>query len=82
MTECQFIMILVIQDIEKVSIERMDIFDFGEIFENVFEFFIQRLLAKLNFSHIERPDSTDSIARMDNSRSFSLGFGEYDIDKL
>lgn len=58
----------------------MNIFDFGEVFQDIEEFLIQSLLTEFNFSHVERPNSTDSIAGMDYSGGFSLCLGQNNVD--
>jgi hypothetical protein len=67
-------MVLIIENIKKIAIERVNIFDFGEIFKDVEKFFIESLLTEFDFSHIERSNSADSITWMNNSWSLSLGF--------
>ena len=40
MAEGEFVMVLVIQDVEEVAVEGVDVFDLGEVFEDVVEFFV------------------------------------------
>jgi len=67
-------MILVVKNIEKITIEGVDIFDFGEVLKNIEKFFIESFLTELDFPHIERSNPTDSITWMDNSWRLSLSF--------
>jgi hypothetical protein len=76
----QFVVILVVKDVEKISVKGVNIFDFREIFQNVEQLLIQSLLTEFNFPHVERPDSADCIARVDDCGGFSLCLGQNDID--
>lgn len=75
-------MVLVIEYVEEVSVEWMDVFDFGEVFEHVSDFFVQSLLTELDFPHVERSDSADGITWVDDCRGFSLCLRQNYIDKL
>lgn len=75
-------MVLVVEDIEEVAVERVDVFDFGEVLEHVGDFFIEGLLAELDFAHVKGSDSADGIARMYDGGCFSLGFWENNVDEV
>lgn len=74
MTEGQFVMVFVVEDIEEVAVKGVNVFDFGEVFEDVGDFFVEGLLAELDFAHVKGSDSADGIARMYDGRCFSLSF--------
>ena len=74
MAQGELVMVLVVQDVKKISVEWVDVFNFGEIFENIVQLFIEGLLAELYFPHVKRSDSTDGITGMDDGGGFSLGF--------
>lgn len=82
MAKCQFVMVLVVEDIEQIGIEGVDVFYFGEMLEGVSQFFRNGVLAELYFPHVERSDSGDRIARVHDSGGLSLGFGEHDVDEV
>lgn len=46
--ECQFVMVLVIENVEEVSIEGVDVFYLGEVVEDVSEAFDDCLLAEFD----------------------------------
>jgi hypothetical protein len=77
-----FVMILVVDDVDKISIEGVDIVELGEAFEDFGVFFMDVFAGELDFSHVEGSDSVDGIAGMDNSGSFTLGFGENNVGKV
>jgi len=77
-----FVMILVVDDVDKISIEGVDIVELGEAFEDFGEFFMDVFTGELDFSHVEGSDSVDGIAGMDDSGSFTLSFGENNVDKV
>lgn len=52
MTQCQLVVVLVIEDVEEVSVEGMNIFDFGEVVKDVDEAFIDGVLAELDLDEV------------------------------
>lgn len=77
-----FVMIFVVDDVDKVSIEGVDIVELGEAFEDFGEFFMDVFTGELDFSHVEGSDSVDGIAGMDDSGGFTLSFGEDNVGKV
>jgi len=77
-----FVMILVVNDVDKISVEGVDIVELGEAFEDFGEFFMDVFTGELDFSHVEGSDSVDLIAGMDDSGGFTLGFGEDNVGKV
>lgn len=82
MAEGQLVMVLIIEDIEEVAVERVDVLNFGEVFEDIIEFFVESLLAELDLAHVEWSDSTDGISWMNDCGGFSLSFWEDDVDEI
>lgn len=74
MTKGEFVMVLVIEYVEEITVEGMNVFDFGKVFEDVEEFLVKSFLAEFDFSHVEGSDAADGIARVDDCGCFSLGF--------
>jgi hypothetical protein len=68
-------MVFIVKNIKKIAIEWVNIFDFREVLKYIIKFLIKCLLTELNLSHIERSDSTNSIAWMNDSWCFTLSFG-------
>jgi len=77
-----FVMIFVVDDVDKISIEGVDIVELGEAFEDFGEFFMDVFTGELDFSHVEGSDSVDGIAGMDDSGGFTLSFGEDNVGKV
>ncbi|KAJ0472850.1 hypothetical protein HanHA89_Chr15g0611731 [Helianthus annuus] len=67
---------------KKIAIERMDVIEPRELFDDGGKFFVKVRLCELYFSHVKLTDAIDSIALVDNSRCLPLGPAEYDIDKI
>lgn len=82
MTKGEFVMVLVIEYVEEIAVEGMDVFDFGEVFEDVEEFLVKSFLAEFDFSHVEGSDAADGIAWVDDCGCFSLGFWKDDVDEF
>lgn len=43
-------MVLIVEDVEEVSVEGVDVFDFGEVVEDVDESFVDGVLAELDLN--------------------------------
>ena len=82
MSQCDFVVILVIDNVDKISIEGMDVVKLGEVVKDFSELLMDILTAELDLSHVERSDSGDVVAGMDDSGGLSLGFGKDDVDKV
>lgn len=82
MSQCDFVMILIVDNVDKISIEGMDIVELGEVLKDFSELFMDILTAELDLSHVERSDSGDVITGMDDSWGLSLCFGKDDVDKV
>lgn len=74
LAEGQFIVILVVENIEQVGKKRMNFLDLGKFTNYYRESVVEILLSKFDFSHIEIPYPRDLIVPMDDSWRFPLGF--------
>lgn len=82
MSQCDFVMILVVDNVDKISIEGVDVVELGEVVKDFSELLMDILTAELDLSHVERSDSGDVVAGMDDSGGLSLSFGKDDVDKV
>lgn len=82
MPQCQFVMVLIIENVEKISIERVNILNLGEMLKRISKFLGDGVLAKFNFSHIERSNSGNSIAGMNNGWCFSLSPRKNNVNQI
>ncbi len=48
MSEGEFVMVLIVEDVEKVAVEGVDVFHLREILEDVQQFLVDGVLAKLD----------------------------------
>lgn len=82
MSQSQFVMVLVVEHVEQISVERVNILDFREMLQSITQFFGDGVLAELDLAHIERSYSGDGIAGVHDSGGFALGLGEHDVDEI
>lgn len=89
MSECQFIVVFIVEYIDKVSVEGMDFLNLRERIEDVSEPIVYGLLTKFNLHsslkylpHVECPNARDIVARMHDSRSLSLCLRQNDVDEI
>lgn len=75
-------MIFIVKNIEEVSVEGVDVFNFGEVLEDVDETFVDGVLAEFDLSHVETTDAGDGVAGVDDGGCLSLGLGEDDVDHV
>ena len=50
MTQCEFVVIFIIENVEEVTIKGMDVLDFGEVIEDVGESLVNGVLAEFYLS--------------------------------
>lgn len=82
MPQGQFVMILIVEHVDEVAIERMNLFDLGEGLQNGGKLVVDALFAELDFAHVERADSTDVIAGVHHRRGLTLRLRQNDIDEV
>lgn len=75
MAQSQFIMVLVVEHVEQISIEGMDILNFREMLQSIAQFLRDGVLAELDLAHIERSYSGDGIAGVHDCGGFALSLG-------
>lgn len=75
-------MILVVQDIHEISIEGMDIVQFGEILDDLGESVMHILLGVFHLSHVKTPYPRDFVPLVNYSGGLPLCLGQHYIDKV
>lgn len=53
MTEGKFVMVLIIEDVDEVSVERMDLLNLGELFKNTGESIVDGFFTEFDLPHVE-----------------------------
>jgi len=53
LSQCQFVVVLVVQNVHEVGVERMDFVEAREVFQNGSELLVDGLLGELHFAHVE-----------------------------
>lgn len=82
MSKCDFVMILVVDDVDEIGIEGVDVVELGEVVKDFGELLMDILTAELDLSHVEGSDSGNVVAWVDDSGGLSLSFGKDDVDKV
>ncbi len=75
-------MVLIIEDVHQVCVERMDIVKLREAVHNASQLLIDDFLHVLDLAHVKLSDTRDLEVSVDLCRSLPLGLGEGDVNKL
>lgn len=75
-------MILVVEHMKEIAIERVDVIQSGELIDDGGQLFIEVLLGIANLAHIELANAVDSIALVDNSWCLPLSAGQDYVDEV
>ena len=73
---------LVVQNIDEVGIERMNVFQFWKLLQDLGQFLGEIRAGKLHFAHVKRADPGNFVMSVYNCRSFSLSFAKDNIGKV
>mmetsp|Transcript_38366 Transcript_38366/g.34181 ORF Transcript_38366/g.34181 Transcript_38366/m.34181 type:complete len:223 (+) Transcript_38366:1379-2047(+) len=73
MPKSNFVMVFVVNNVNKIGIEGMDIFKLGEAIKGFSEFFVDGFSAEFDLSHIKCSNTSNFVARMGDCRGLSLG---------
>lgn len=82
LTEGQLVVVLVIEDVHKISIERVDVIQLGEVCQDLGKLVVEALLGELDFSHVKLADARNLVLLVHDGRCFPLRFGQDDVDKV
>lgn len=82
LTKCELVVILVVENIEKVGEKGMNFLDLGKFADDQTESVVKVLLCVFDLSHIKITDSRYLITTVDDCGCFSLGFRENDIGEI
>ena len=75
MAQGDFIVISIVNDVNKISIEWVDIIHLRETVQNFSESFVNGFSTKLDLSHVKLSNSLNVVSRMDNGWCLSLSLG-------
>ena len=73
LSQCQLVMVLIVQHIHQIGVERMYIVQLGEVLNDLRQPIVEVLLSVFHLAHIKRTDPADFIMLVDHRRSFPLG---------
>jgi len=74
-------MVLVVEHIHEVSIERMNIVEAWKIIENLLKTFMESGLGKFDFAHVKCANACDGQTLVDDGRCLALDVGEHGVNK-
>ena len=75
LAQSKFVVVLVVQNVHKISIEWMDLFELWKLCKYEREPIMVILLGVFDLSSIELTDTTDAILLVNNSRRLALRLG-------
>ena len=73
LAKSELVVILVVEDVEEVSVERVDLVEARELFDDGGELLVEVGLCVLDFAHVELAEAVDFVALVDNGGSLALG---------
>jgi len=82
MTESELVMIFIVQHVHQISVEGVNIVQFGETIDNRSQFLIDRFLHKLDFTHVEFANSLDFETLAHLCGRLALRLGQHDVDQI
>lgn len=82
LTQRQFVMILVVQNIHQISIERMDIIQFREVLDDLCQSIVEILLREFDFAYVEGTYPRYFVAFVYNGWRFALCFRQHYVDEV
>lgn len=75
-------MVLVVQNVHQISVERMHVVQFREILNDLCETIVETLLREFHFARVKRTDTRYLVSFVHNGRCFSLCFRQHNVDKV
>eukprot|EP01085_Mycamoeba_gemmipara_P002450 Mycagemm_TRINITY_DN7815_c0_g1::TRINITY_DN7815_c0_g1_i1::g.2450::m.2450 type:complete len:176 gc:universal TRINITY_DN7815_c0_g1_i1:531-4(-) len=78
----KLVVVAVVEYIDEISVEGVDVIEYGELVQNDGELIVIALRRELHLPDVETPDTLDRVALVHNCRSFALCLGEDDVHKV
>ena len=78
----QLVVVLVVQDVHEVGVERMDVVQLRELGHHRRQPVVERLLGELHLPRVELPDAGDLEVAVDDGGRLSLGLGQDNVHKV
>ena len=82
LTERQLVVVLVVEDVHEVGVERMHLLELGKLFEYLRDLVVVVLLRVLDFARVELANATDGVLFVHHGGRFALGLGQYHVDEI
>jgi len=75
-------MIPIVENVHQVGVERMDVFQLGELGQNDGQLLVEAGLSEFDLSHVEGTNSADLEMSVNNGRSLALSLGQDDVGEV
>ena len=75
-------MIPIVENVHQVGVERMDVFQLGELGKNDGQLLVEAGLSEFDLSHVEGTNSADLEMSVNNGRSLALSLGQDDVGEV
>jgi hypothetical protein len=82
LTQGELVVILVVQDVHQIGVERMHIVHLGKLGEHLCHPVVVVLLRELDLAQVELSDARDLVLLVHNGRCLALCLGEDDIYEI
>lgn len=82
LTQRQLVMILVVQHVHQVGVERMHVVQLGKVLNDLRQAIVEVLLRVLHLARVECPDSGYFVALVDHRRGLALCLRQHNVDEV
>ena len=82
LTQRQLVMVFVVQNVHKISVERMDVFQLGKVLQDLSQLLGEILLGEFDLPHVKTADARNFVMLVDNCRGLPLGLGEDNVGEV
>ena len=80
--ERQLVVVLVVQHVEQVGVERVDVVHAREVVQDAAQLLVPARLRELHLAHVELADARDGVPAMHHRRRLALRPGKHHIDEI
>lgn len=82
LAESELVVVLVVQNVHEIGVERVDLFDLGKLVEYERQAVVETLLREFHLAHVERAYARDLVVFVHDGGRFALRFRQDHIDEL
>ena len=82
LTQRQLVMVFVVQNVHKICVERMDVFQLGKVLQDLSQLLGEILLGEFDLPHVKTADARNFVMFVDDCRGLPLGLGEDNVGEV